>query len=326
MQQRKKIILASPRGFCAGVDRAINIVTEAIRIYGPPVYVRHAVVHNKFVVDNLIKSGAIFIENINEVPDNAVLIYSAHGVSRRIRNEAATRDLRIILDATCPLVNKVHVEIKSLAKLGYYIIMIGHSGHPEVDGTMGQVDSNQVVLLEDFADIDRVCQQIINLTTNNLIDINKLALTTQTTLSVSDTRIIIDELIKRFPQIKLPKNSDICYATENRQKAVLQLADICDAIIVLGSKNSSNSNRLHELILSKNIPGYLIDNACELQNDWLDNIIQLGVTASASAPSQLVDELIDKLKEYNFIDIEELDGIKENIHFSMPKELKIHAL
>ena len=286
----KKIILANPRGFCAGVDRAITIVEKALEKYGAPVYVRHEVVHNKYVVDGLMARGAIFIEEIKDVPEGSILIYSAHGVPLSIRQEAEDKKLTMIFDATCPLVNKVHVEIKNLHKQDYTIIMIGHKGHPEVEGTMGQV-KDHIHLIEKESDIDslsipRSCE--------------KIAVVTQTTLSVDETKSIIARLKDEFPHLRLPKNEDICYATQNRQDAVKEMANLCDAVVVIGSKNSSNSNRLKELAENLGVRGYLIDFDHEIQDEWLSGVNTIGVTAGASAPEILVEGVITRLQQAGF--------------------------
>lgn len=308
----KKIILANPRGFCAGVDRAIAIVDKALDKYGAPIYVRHEVVHNKYVVDNLEKRGAIFIEDIKDVPDNAILIYSAHGVPNQVRSEADSRNLNMIFDATCPLVSKVHVEVKNLHKNGYQIIMIGHRGHPEVEGTMGQV-SGQIYLVETEKDvatlpIDPNCE--------------KVAVVTQTTLSVDETKDIINRLKQAYPHLRLPKNDDICYATQNRQDAVKELAKLCQILIVIGSKNSSNSNRLKELAQNLGTTAYLIDFATQIEEKWLNNVEVVGLTAGASAPEVLVEGVIAKLKQYGYAQIETLKVVEEDMVFALPADLR----
>jgi 4-hydroxy-3-methylbut-2-enyl diphosphate reductase len=308
----KKIILANPRGFCAGVDRAIAIVDKALDKYGAPIYVRHEVVHNKYVVDDLEARGAIFIEDIEDVPENSILIYSAHGVPLSVRKQALTKNLRMIFDATCPLVNKVHVELKTLHRQGYAIVMIGHKNHPEVEGTMGQVDGN-IYLIETEADIA---------TLPLAKDIEKIAVVTQTTLSVDETKSIIEKLQATFPNLRLPKNEDICYATQNRQDAVKKMATICDLLIVIGSKNSSNSNRLKELAENLGVKSYLIDFASEINEEWLKNAATVGVTAGASAPEVLVEGVINKLKTYGFNSIETLTAIEEHMVFALPGELR----
>lgn len=308
----KKIVLANPRGFCAGVDRAIAIVEKALAKYGAPIYVRHEVVHNKYVVDNLIARGAIFIEEIKDVPENSILIYSAHGVPLSVREEAAAKNLHMIFDATCPLVSKVHVEIKNLHRQGYTIIMIGHKGHPEVEGTMGQVDGD-IYLIETESDI-------IELPLEQ--NIEKIAVVTQTTLSVDETKSIIKALQQRFKNLKLPKNEDICYATQNRQDAVKKMALVCDLLIVIGSKNSSNSNRLKELAENLGVCSYLIDFDHEINPEWLNNANTVGVTAGASAPEVLVEGVINKLNSYGFKDIETLTTVEEHMIFALPSGLR----
>lgn len=308
----KKIILANPRGFCAGVDRAITIVEKALEKYGAPVYVRHEVVHNKYVVDGLMARGAIFIEEIKDVPEGSILIYSAHGVPLSIRQEAEDKKLTMIFDATCPLVNKVHVEIKNLHKQDYIIIMIGHKGHPEVEGTMGQV-KDHIHLIEKEADIDSL---------NIPRSCEKIAVVTQTTLSVDETKSIIARLKDEFPHLRLPKNEDICYATQNRQDAVKEMANLCDAVVVIGSKNSSNSNRLKELAENLGVRGYLIDFDHEIQDEWLNGVNTIGVTAGASAPEILVEGVITRLQQAGFKTIETLNVIEENMTFALPSELR----
>ena len=308
----KKIILANPRGFCAGVDRAIAIVNKALDKYGAPIYVRHEVVHNKYVVDNLKKRGAIFIEEIKEVPENSILIYSAHGVPLAVKQEAENKKLKLIFNATCPLVSKVHMEVKTLNQDGYTIIMIGHKGHPEVEGTMGQV-TNNIYLIENKNDI-------YNLPIPH--DIHKIALVTQTTLSVDETKSLIRELQMVFSNLRLPKNEDICYATQNRQDAVKQISKLCDILLVIGSKNSSNSNRLKELAENLGQKAYLIDMATEIDGQWLQDVNVVGVTAGASAPEILVTGVLQQLHQYGFMQIEELHTIEENMIFALPIELR----
>lgn len=309
---KKKVILASPRGFCAGVDRAIAIVERALTKYGAPIYVRHEVVHNKYVVDDLKSRGAIFIEDISDVPVGSILIYSAHGVPLSVRKQAAAKDLQMIFDATCPLVSKVHVEIKNLHMQGYTIIMIGHKGHPEVEGTMGQIDGN-IYLVEAMNDI-------ISLPIAH--DIEKIAVVTQTTLSVEETKSMIGKLKQTFKNLRLPKNEDICYATQNRQDAVKKLATMCDVVLVIGSKNSSNSNRLKELAEYLGVPAYLIDFANEIDESWLNGAMSVGVTAGASAPEVLVEGVIDKLRSYGFTNTETLKTVEENMIFALPNDLR----
>jgi 4-hydroxy-3-methylbut-2-enyl diphosphate reductase len=312
LADNKRIILATPRGFCAGVDRAIAIVDKALLKYGAPIYVRHEVVHNKYVVDDLKARGAIFIEEIKDVPENSILIYSAHGVPLSVRNEAQAKNLNMIFDATCPLVSKVHVEIKNLHRQGYTIVMIGHRGHPEVEGTMGQIDSD-IYLIETEADID-------GLTIPKHIE--KIAVVTQTTLSVDETKSIIAKLKLVFPNLRLPKNEDICYATQNRQDAVKKMAEVCDILIVIGSKNSSNSNRLKELAENLGVKSYLIDFAIEINQSWLDGVSSVGVTAGASAPEVLVEGVIARLNQYGFNTIETLTAVEEHMIFALPSELR----
>jgi 4-hydroxy-3-methylbut-2-enyl diphosphate reductase len=310
----KKILLANPRGFCAGVDRAIAIVEKALDKYGAPIYVRHEVVHNKYVVDNLVARGAIFIEEVKDVPANSILIYSAHGVPLAIRQEAAAKNLQMIFDATCPLVSKVHVEIKNLHRQGYTIVMIGHKGHPEVEGTMGQVEG-KIYLIETETDIAYlpIAQ-----------DIDKIAVVTQTTLSVDETKSIIYQLKATFKNLRLPKNEDICYATQNRQDAVKKMAEICDLLIVIGSKNSSNSNRLKELAEDLGVKSYLIDFAIEIEAEWLIDATTVGVTAGASAPEILVEGVIKKLQSCGFTAIETLTTVEEHMVFALPSDLRHH--
>lgn len=308
----KKIILANPRGFCAGVDRAITIVEKALEKYGAPVYVRHEVVHNKYVVDGLKERGAIFIEEIKDVPEGSILIYSAHGVPLSVRQEAEAKNLTMIFDATCPLVSKVHVELKNLHRNQYEIIMIGHKGHPEVEGTMGQVDGG-IHLIENEVDVD-------NLPIAR--DAEKIAVVTQTTLSVDETKSIIAKLKATYPNLRLPKNEDICYATQNRQDAVKELAKVCDAVLVIGSKNSSNSNRLKELAENLGVKSYLIDFDYEIQGEWLENVASIGLTAGASAPEVLVEGVITKLQSYGFNATETLNVVEEHMTFALPSALR----
>ncbi|MFQ0999821.1 4-hydroxy-3-methylbut-2-enyl diphosphate reductase [Gilliamella sp. BG6] len=310
-----QIILANPRGFCAGVDRAITIVERALELFGAPVYVRHEVVHNRYVVNRLKELGAIFIEDISEVPDNSILIFSAHGVSKAIREEAKQRKLRVF-DATCPLVTKVHMEVARSSYRGEEVILIGHAGHIEVDGTMGQYNNPEggIYLIESIDDVKKL--QVKNE--------NNLCFTTQTTLSVDDAAQIIDALKKRFPNIRSPRKNDICYATTNRQQAVKQLSSRADIVLVVGSKNSSNSNRLAELARRNSKQAYLIDFASDIQKEWLINAHTIGVTAGASAPEILVQQVIDHLKSLGCTSLIETDGILENITFEIPKELRIN--
>ncbi len=303
------IQLANPRGFCAGVDRAIEIVERALARYGAPIYVRHEVVHNKFVVENLKAKGAIFIEDLNDVPTGNTLIYSAHGVSQAVRREAEARGLTVF-DATCPLVTKVHLEVARMRDKGMEIIMIGHKGHPEVEGTMGQSNGG-MYLVETPEDV----------ATLTVSDADKLAFVTQTTLSVDDAMRVINALKTRFPNIVGPKKDDICYATQNRQDAVKALAQQCDLVIVVGSPNSSNSNRLREVAQNLGVTAYMVDNASQLQADWLSGKTNIGVTAGASAPEVLVQEVIAQLKQYGADAVSELEGIIENVTFPIPKTL-----
>jgi 4-hydroxy-3-methylbut-2-enyl diphosphate reductase len=306
-----EVLLAKPRGFCAGVDRAIEIVERALQIHGAPIYVRHEVVHNKFVVDDLRSKGAVFVENLDAVPAGSTVIFSAHGVSRNVRSEAAARQLKVF-DATCPLVTKVHVEVAKMRSLGREIIMIGHRGHPEVEGTMGQ-SSGGMYLVETPADVDNL----------NVMDETNLAFVTQTTLSVDDASQIISALKHRYPKIVGPKKDDICYATQNRQDAIKTLAQQCDVVIVVGSPNSSNSNRLREVAANQNTAAYMIDNARELKLEWLTGKTRVGVTAGASAPEVLVQEVIARLKELGASKVEEVAGITEHVTFPLPKNLII---
>ena len=307
---KKKIILAQPRGFCAGVVRAIEIVERALHKYGAPVYVRHEIVHNKYVVNDLRQKGAIFVDEVAEIPKGAVTIFSAHGVSKKVISDSAERSLHT-LDATCPLVSKVHKQGQRYASMGCEIIMIGHAGHAEVEGTLGQIDG-KVHLIESTQDVD----------TLSVSDPDKLSYVTQTTLSVDDTRDIIEALTKKFPSIQGPNVKDICYATQNRQKAVRDMVDHVDLLLVIGAKNSSNSNRLREIGTEMGLQSYLIDDANSLNPDWLQNARTIGVTAGASAPEILIDQLIDRLKTYGFDNIELLDGIEEIINFNIPFELR----
>lgn len=309
-----QILLANPRGFCAGVDRAISIVERALEIYGTPIYVRHEVVHNRYVVDGLRDRGAIFIEEIGEVPDGAILIFSAHGVSQAVRAEAKNRDLTVF-DATCPLVTKVHMEVARASRKGVEAILIGHAGHPEVEGTMGQYsnDDGGMYLVESPEDVWNL----------QVKDEGNLCFMTQTTLSVDDTSAVIDALRERFPQIIGPRKDDICYATTNRQEAVRYLAERANVVLVVGSKNSSNSNRLAELSQRAGIPAYLIDSANDIQERWLTDAACVGVTAGASAPDILVQQVIERLKFLGGKVALELEGREENIVFEVPKELRV---
>ena len=310
-----QIKLANPRGFCAGVDRAIEIVNRALEVFGPPIYVRHEVVHNKFVVEDLRNRGAVFVEEIDQVPDDVIVIFSAHGVSQAVRQQAEDRGLKVF-DATCPLVTKVHMEVTRYSRDGRECILIGHAGHPEVEGTMGQYDASNggaIYLVEDEDDVARL----------SVRDPQRLAFVTQTTLSMDDTAKVIDALRARFPAIDGPRKDDICYATQNRQDAVKQLAAECDVVLVVGSPNSSNSNRLRELSERMGTPAYLIDGASEIQPGWLDSVGKIGVTAGASAPDVLVRQVIEHLHAQGATGAEELAGKEENIVFSVPKELRI---
>jgi len=303
------ILLANPRGFCAGVDRAIEIVERALVLHGAPIYVRHEVVHNKFVVDNLREKGAVFIEDVAAVPPGGILIFSAHGVPQSVRRDAEARGLTVF-DATCPLVTKVHIEVARLRERGKEVIMIGHAGHPEVEGTMGQTNGG-MYLVESPSDVPNLVVQ----------DECNLAFVTQTTLSIDDAETIIAALKSRFPAITGPKKDDICYATQNRQDAVKMLAKQCDVVIVVGSPNSSNSNRLREVARNMNVTAYLIDNAAELQAEWLTGKSHIGISAGASAPEVLVQNVIKRLKELGAESVHELQGISENVVFPLPKAL-----
>jgi 4-hydroxy-3-methylbut-2-enyl diphosphate reductase len=303
----KTIMLANPRGFCAGVDRAIAIVERALEKYGAPVYVRHEVVHNRYVVESLRNKGAVFVEEVDEVPEGAVLVFSAHGVSRAVRHAAGGRDLQV-LDATCPLVTKVHNQVARLVEQGYEILMIGHRGHPEVEGTMGQ-SQGSMYLVENVEDVALL--QVTNP--------QKLAYVTQTTLSVDDAASIVKALVARFPQILVPTRDDICYATQNRQDAVKNMD--CDVLIVIGSRNSSNSNRLREVAEHRGIPGYLVDDAESIDPAWVTGKARIGVTAGASAPELLVQQVVERLRELGGGEVKSLDGIEERVKFQLPKEL-----
>lgn len=304
-----RVLLAKPRGFCAGVERAIEIVERALALYGPPVFVRHEIVHNKHVVETLRAKGAVFVEELEEVPTGAVTVFSAHGVSTAVEKEAQQRDLPVI-DATCPLVTKVHKEGRNHARKGREVILIGHAGHPEVEGTQGRIPGG-VHLVSSAADVPGVEVQ----------DPENVAYVTQTTLSVDDTREIIDALRARFPAIKGPDVNDICYATQNRQQAVRDLATQIDLLLVVGARNSSNSNRLCEIGAETGVPSYLIDDASCFDPAWLERAATIGVTAGASAPEQLVQELIERLGEYGQISVEELSGADEHMQFKLPRQL-----
>jgi 4-hydroxy-3-methylbut-2-enyl diphosphate reductase len=309
-----QITLANPRGFCAGVDRAIEIVERALRLYGAPVYVRHEVVHNKYVVNSLRAKGAIFVEELDEVPDHAVVIFSAHGVAIAVREEAARRGLRVF-DAICPLVTKVHMEVGRYQDEGRECILIGHAGHPEVEGTVGQYRPRKgeggMYLVESVDDVGKL----------KVKNPEFLAFVTQTTLSMDDTAEVIDALRERFPKIVGPKKEDICYATQNRQDAVKKLTRNCDLILVVGSQNSSNSTRLMEISQKAGVPAHLIDNAAEIRREWLNGRARVGLTAGASAPEVLVEEVIQKLKEWGATVVTEAPGIREKVVFSLPREL-----
>jgi len=313
-----QIKLANPRGFCAGVDRAIDIVDRALDVFGPPIYVRHEVVHNKFVVDNLRARGAIFVEDVADVPDDVILIFSAHGVSQAVRREAAERGLKVF-DATCPLVTKVHMEVARYSRDGQECILIGHAGHPEVEGTMGQYDDRAggaIYLVEDEEDVAKL----------EVRNPEALFYVSQTTLSMDDTRKVIDALRAKFPHINGPRKNDICYATTNRQDAVKTLALESDVVLVVGSPNSSNSNRLRELSERLGTPAYLIDGAEDMQQSWFAGVQRIGVTAGASAPEVLVRGVIDRLQSWGATGEVELEGEPENITFTLPRELRVKAV
>ncbi|VVD94495.1 4-hydroxy-3-methylbut-2-enyl diphosphate reductase [Pandoraea anhela] len=304
-----EILLAQPRGFCAGVDRAIEIVERALAMYGAPIYVRHEIVHNVYVVENLRKKGAIFIEELSDVPSGNTLIFSAHGVSQAVRAEAEARGLRIF-DATCPLVTKVHVEVAKMRAQGLEIIMIGHKGHPEVEGTMGQ-SGEGMFLVETIEDVLAL----------QVADESKLAYVTQTTLSVDDAAEVINALKQRFPEITEPKKQDICYATQNRQDAVKFMAPQCDVVVVVGSPNSSNSNRLREVAEKMGVPSYMVDSPDQLKPEWFDGKRRIGVTAGASAPEVLAQSIVSRLRELGVNQVKVLDGVEENIAFPLPRGL-----
>ncbi len=304
-----KVILAKPRGFCAGVERAIEIVERALEKYGAPVYVRHEIVHNRHVVDDLRAKGARFVDELQEIPVGGITVFSAHGVSQKVEDDAALRNLPVI-DATCPLVSKVHHEAQRYAGGGRDIVLIGHDGHPEVEGTMGRIDGKVYLVAtpDDVAKLD-------------VRDPNQLAYVTQTTLSVDDTRSVIEALKQRFPKIVGPDTRDICYATQNRQRAVRELAQIADLILVVGAQNSSNSNRLREIANEMGVDAYLIADASVLQPEWLEGVQAVGVTAGASAPEHLVQQLVDRLRDLGATEVEILPGVEENVRFKMPAEL-----
>jgi 4-hydroxy-3-methylbut-2-enyl diphosphate reductase len=312
--KKVQIKLANPRGFCAGVDRAIEIVERALDQFGAPIYVRHEVVHNRFVVNNLREKGAVFVDELEQVPDSSTVIFSAHGVAQTVREEAKQRGLTVF-DATCPLVTKVHMEVIRNCRQGRDTILIGHRGHPEVEGTMGQYDEvngGTIYLVETIEDV-----------TNLALDNNdELAYVTQTTLSVDDTKDIIQALQQRFPKIQAPKRDDICYATQNRQDAVKDIVDDCDLLLVIGSNNSSNSNRLKEIASKKGITAYLIDDASRVSEQWLDGSSVIGITAGASAPEILVQQVMEKVSRLSDADVREVAGVKEDIAFALPRELR----
>jgi 4-hydroxy-3-methylbut-2-en-1-yl diphosphate reductase len=310
-----QILLANPRGFCAGVDRAIDIVERAIDLFGAPIYVRHEVVHNRYVVDRLRSLGAVFVEELDEVPDDATVIFSAHGVSRAVQDEAKRRALKVF-DATCPLVTKVHMEVARYAREGREVILIGHAGHPEVEGTMGQFDTafgGRILLVEKPEDVAGL----------DVKDPSRLAFVTQTTLSVDDTQRIVDTLRTRFPTLASPRKEDICYATQNRQDAVKRLVERCDLILVVGSPSSSNSNRLREIAEKAGIPGYLVDGPEDLQREWFEGKQMVGVTAGASAPEVLVERVVARIREWGGTAPIDVIGQPENVVFSLPRELRL---
>ncbi|MEZ5706522.1 MAG: 4-hydroxy-3-methylbut-2-enyl diphosphate reductase [Burkholderiaceae bacterium] len=313
IEDAQEVLLAEPRGFCAGVDRAIEIVERALAKFGRPIYVRHEIVHNTYVVNDLKSKGAIFIEALSDVPPGATLVFSAHGVSRAVQDEAKARGFSIF-DATCPLVTKVHVEVAKLHREGYEFLMIGHKGHPEVEGTMGQLDSG-IHLVEDLDDVARVAPG----------QTDKLAVVTQTTLSVDDTADILKAVKARFPKVREPKQQDICYATQNRQDAVKLLSPQVDVVIVVGSPTSSNSNRLREVALKLGTPAHMVDSADELQAEWFENRSRVGLTAGASAPEILVQQVIERLKALGAISVRKMDGLVETVKFPLPKGLKIEG-
>ena len=310
-----QILLANPRGFCAGVDRAIDIVERAVELFGAPIYVRHEVVHNRYVVERLRSLGAVFVEELDEVPDDATVIFSAHGVARAVQDEARRRDLKVF-DATCPLVTKVHMEVARYAREGREVILIGHEGHPEVEGTMGQFDAQfggRIVLVETPEDVQKL----------DIKEPERLAFVTQTTLSVDDTERVVEALRQRFPTLTTPRKEDICYATQNRQDAVKRLVERCDIILVVGSPTSSNSNRLREIAEKAGMPGYLIDGPEDMKREWFENKRVVGVTAGASAPEVLVERVVARLKEWGGEAPENLLGQTENVVFSLPRELRV---
>jgi 4-hydroxy-3-methylbut-2-enyl diphosphate reductase len=304
-----RVVLAQPRGFCAGVERAIEIVERALEKYGPPIYVRHEIVHNRHVVERLRAKGARFVDELTEIPPGSVTIFSAHGVSRAVESAAEDRDLPVI-DATCPLVSKVHIEGQRYARQGREIILVGHAGHPEIEGTMGRIDG-KVHLISKPDEVAAL----------QVADPDKLAFITQTTLSVDDTRAVIEALKKRFPQIVGPDTKDICYATQNRQRAARELAKVVDVVLVVGAPNSSNSNRLRECAAEMGIPAYLIEDAKALKAEWLEGAKAVGITAGASAPAVLVEEVIDQLRRLGPVELDTLDGVTENVRFRLPPQL-----
>jgi 4-hydroxy-3-methylbut-2-enyl diphosphate reductase len=309
-----RILLANPRGFCAGVDRAIDIVERALALFGAPIHVRHEVVHNRFVVDRLRAMGAVFVEELDEVPDGATVIFSAHGVSRAVQEEARRRGLSVF-DATCPLVTKVHMEVMRYGREGRDVILIGHAGHPEVEGTMGQFDTSgggRIRLVENVADVARL----------EVRDPGRVGVVTQTTLSVDDTAEVLEALVGRFPTLATPRKEDICYATQNRQDAVKNLVEACGVLIVVGSTTSSNSNRLRELADKAGIRGYLVDGPSDLRQEWIAGIDAVGVTAGASAPELLVQQVVEQLRQWGGLPAVEVVGREENVVFALPKELR----
>lgn len=312
-----QVMLANPRGFCAGVDRAIEIVERALELFGAPIYVRHEVVHNRFVVDRLAGLGAVFVEELDDVPDNATVIFSAHGVSQDVREAGRQRGLKVF-DATCPLVTKVHLEVARHCKAGHDVVLIGHAGHPEVEGTLGQwypdpPRDNRIFLVESPEDVSGL----------EVTYPESLAYVTQTTLSVDDTQGVIDALQKKFPAIVGPKHDDICYATQNRQEAVRSIARDVDLMLVVGSVNSSNSNRLRELAEKQGVPAYLIDGAQDIKEEWLENAERIGVTAGASAPESLVAGVVEQLRKQVSATVDEVGGVDEHMEFALPKELRV---
>ncbi|MCK6264873.1 4-hydroxy-3-methylbut-2-enyl diphosphate reductase [Vibrio sp. ZSDE26] len=319
MSNDMKILLANPRGFCAGVDRAISIVERALEMYQPPIYVRHEVVHNRFVVEGLKQRGAVFVEELNEVPDGQIVIFSAHGVSQAVRKEAKQRELTVF-DATCPLVTKVHMEVARASRKHMEVVLIGHAGHPEVEGTMGQYASDKggMYLVEVPEDVERLKQKVS--------DPSHLHYVSQTTLSVDETADVIDELRRVFPDIQGPRKDDICYATQNRQDAVRELANDVDVMVVVGSKNSSNSTRLKELAEKLGTPGYLTDCPEDIKAEWFIDKVKVGVTAGASAPEELVDQILGRIEKLGATSIENVLGREENMFFEVPKELQIKQI